>query len=143
MSEANFAGQTIFMNINFNKLLAKSYILETTPSAVGLYRYLAIAFGIFILTAFILIVKSKNKEEIWKSLYAKIINLLIFSGAFGLMLIFFRFEGIPYLGSRLFLLVLLLGLIIWSATIIWYRFKILPKKIKEYQKRKAFEKYLP
>ena len=129
--------------INFNKLLVKSYILETTPPAVGLYKYLAIAFGIFILTAFILIVKSKNKEEIWKSLYAKIINLLIFSGAFGLMLIFFRFEGIPYLGSRLFLLVLLLGLIIWSATIIWYRFKILPKKIKEYQKRKAFEKYLP
>ncbi|MCL5406986.1 MAG: hypothetical protein M1429_00595 [Patescibacteria group bacterium] len=129
--------------INFEKFLTKSYIFEITPTTVGFYKYLAIVFGLFILTALILIVKSKRKEEIWKNLYVKIINLLLFGGAFGLILIFFRYEGIPYLGSRLFLLILLLSLTFWTMTIVWYRFKILPYKIKEHQKRKAFEKYLP
>lgn len=133
--------------MNIEKLLTKSYVFEVTPNAEGLYKYLAIVFGLFILTALVLIVKSKNPpaggEKIWKKFYAKIINLLLFGGAFGLILIFSRYEGISYLGSRLFLLILFLSLAFWAMIIIWYRFKILPKKIKELQKQKAFEKYLP
>lgn len=129
--------------INFKKFLAKSYIFETTPPVTGLYQYLVVVFILFILIAFILIVKSKKQAEIWKSLSAKIINLLMLGGACGLMFVFFRFEGIPYLGSRLFLFILFLGLIFWAITIVWYRYKIIPKKIKKQQKRKNFEKYLP
>lgn len=137
------------MNIDFldqiqpNKFFLKSYLFEVQPNSEGLYWYLSIIFVVFILAALILIVVSKKKDKIFKILYAKIINLLIFAGLVGLGLIFLRYEGIPYLGSRLFLLILLLTVIIWSIAIAWYRWKILPQKIKEEKKRQAFEKYLP
>lgn len=137
------------MNINFlsqinpKKFLEPSYLFEAKPDPEGLYQYLGFIFGILIILALILIIKTKKKEEIWKSLDHKIINLLVFVGFAGFFLIFFRFEGISYLGSRLFLAILLLVAIIWVIAIVWYRFKILPKKIEEYQKKKIFEKYLP
>ena len=137
------------MNINFlsqinlGKLLKSDYIFETSPSATGLYQYLAIVFAVLILAAFVLIIKARKKEEIFKPLYAKIINLLFFTAFSGLILIFFRWQGIPYLGSRLLLVVLLAVVFVWSMIIVWYKFKILPRKIEKYQKQKIFEKYLP
>lgn len=125
------------------KLLEPGYIFEVSPSAEGLYRFLAILFGLMILLAFILIIKAKKQEEIFKKLYSKIINLLLFSGFFGLVLLFFRFEGIPYLGSRLLMLILFVVAFVWFLLICYYKFRILPREIENFKKQKIFEKYLP
>ena len=140
------SGISLPMNINFfdlKKLFDTGYIFESAPSAEGLYKYLAILFGLFIIFAFALIIKSKKQNEVLKKLYSKAINLLLLGGFFGLILVFFRWQGIPYLSSRLLLLVLFLIFLLWLLRIMWYKFKILPKEIEQYNKRKIFEKYLP
>lgn len=133
----------IISQINLSKLLEASYIFEKTPAAKGLYLYLAIVFGLLLVLALILIIQLKKKEKIYKKLHTKIINLLLFTGFLGLVLIFFRWQQIPYLGSRFFMLVLAGVVIIWLGVIYWYRFLILPKEIEKYEKQKIFEKYLP
>lgn len=135
---------TAFLNqFDFGKLLQKSYLFEITPVADGLYKYLAIIFAIFIFVSFILIIKSKNVDKIYKNLYSKIIGLLLFTGFLGLCLLFFRYEAIPYIGSRFIFLVSMTAMLIWAITIVWYRYMVLPKNIQELQKKKNFEKYLP
>lgn len=136
--------KTDFLNLFApEKLFQTSYLFEVTPNQEGLYKYLIFVFGALILAGLILIFKTKKQDKIWKKYFAKIINLYLVTGFIGLVLIFFRFEGIPYLGSRLFLLLLGLIAIIWLINIIWYRYKILPKKILDNEKEKIFNKYLP
>jgi len=133
----------ILSQIQPERLFQKSYLLEVTPEAKGLYQYLAIPFGILLILALIFSLRAKRGEEIFQKLNLKIANLLFFTGLAGLALIFFRFEQIPYLGSRLFLLVLLAVFLAWLGLIIWYKFLILPKEIERDEKQKIFEKYLP
>ncbi|MFA6492717.1 MAG: hypothetical protein WCV58_01060 [Patescibacteria group bacterium] len=132
-----------FNQIDFGKLIQKNYLFEATPTSDGLYKYLAIIFVVFILVGFTLIIKAKNIDKIYKNLYTKVINLSLFTGFLGLFLLFFRYEEISYIGSRFIFFVSMAAMVIWAITIIWYRFMILPKKIKEYEKKKNFEKYLP
>lgn len=129
--------------IDLRNFFQSSYIFETTPDAEGLYKYLSIVFALFVIIAFILIIRAKNKEKIFKNLDAKFINLLLFTGLIGIVLVFFRWQGIPYLGSRVMLLVLAFISLLWIGIIGWYKFRVLPKKIEENIKRKNFEKYLP
>ena len=68
---------------------------------------------------------------------------MLIIGFFGLALIFFRFEAIPYLGSRLMLLILFLVFLIWGILIIYYWLRIMPREIKKKKEKENFEKYLP
>lgn len=132
-----------FEQINFQKFLDKDYIFEPSPPPTGLYQYLAVIFGLFLIAGVIIAAQTRRKEEIYKKLFVRIVSLFLFTGTSGLILVFFRYEGIPYLGSRLLLLVLLAVFIIWALLVVRYKFLILPKEIRQYQKKKIFEKYLP
>lgn len=136
LSMMNFLSQ-----IDPKKLLQKDYIFQITPDTDGLYKYLAIIFGLMLVTAVILIFR--KPKEIYRKLNSKLITLLLIIGFFGLVLIFFRFEAIPYLSSRLMLLILFLIFLIWGILIIYYRFMILPREIKKKKEKENFEKYLP
>lgn len=133
-----------FLNqINLGKFLDSSYIFEVTPNSGGLYRYLAIPFAAALIMAVLLIKNLKKQEEVYKKLQSKIINLLLFFSLFGFLFLFFRFESMPYLGSRFLMLALAGFLLIWALAVIFYKYFILPKEIEKHQKQKIFDKYLP
>lgn len=133
----------IFSQINFSKFLDKSYVFETKPDSSGLYKYLLIVFVAFIIGAIVLIIKQRKMEKIYHKLYAKIISLFMFTSIAGFAYMFFRWQEIPYISSRITLIALLLTFIIWLALILLYKYLTLPKEIKEYKQNKIFEKYLP
>lgn len=136
--------QIMFQNIDLKKFLKISYIFEKTPPANSTVLYLAIIFGFFIILGlFFWIWHSRQLLSFWKKYRAKIANLFFYNGVIGLFLTFGRWQQIPYLGSRFFLLVEICLFIIWGSLIFYYRLIILPKEIKQFEQKKQFEKYLP
>ncbi|MBM2820285.1 MAG: hypothetical protein HW405_45 [Candidatus Berkelbacteria bacterium] len=132
--------------IDLLKLLNTKYIFEISPEPISDYLYLSILFGLLIVIAFIFwfIYKRKRKQlDLFKAVQKSVFNPFFYTGIIGLILIFFRWQGMPYLGSRFFLLVLLLLFLFWGTNIIYFRFVTFPKRIKEYQEKKNFNKYLP
>lgn len=112
-----------------------------SPAAGGLYQYLAIVFGLMIILSVVLFLK--KPAEIYRKLYGKVISLFLIVGLIGIALIFFRFEAMPYLGSRLMFLVLIFVFLIWFGLIVYYRLIILPQEIRQKKEKENFEKYLP
>lgn len=135
---ANFLNQ-----INLSKLFQTDYLFEIAPQPIGLYLYLAIIFGVLVAVAIVLIFLTKSQEKLQKIFWQKVINWLLVTGLLGLALLFFRYEAMAYLGSRIVFLMFVLVAIIWAITIIWYKAIVLPKKLAIIQKKKNFEKYLP
>lgn len=136
--------QIMFQNIDLKKLITISYIFEKTPPANSTVFYLAIIFGFFIILGlFFWIWQSRLSMPFWKKYRAKLANLFFYNGAIGLFLVFGRWQEIPYLGSRFFLLIEICLFIIWGSFIFYYRLIIMPKEIKQFEQKKQFEKYLP
>ena len=134
----------LLSQIKINKLFQPNYIFEATPAAEGLYLYLTILFGIFILIALAVVVIYRHpKYPIYQYLRSQLFNIFLLTGIIGLSIIFFRYQQIAYLGSRLMLLLLILMFFIWSGWLCLFCFIKLPKIIKEEQEKGKFEKYLP
>ena len=117
--------------------------MEVTPQADGLYQYLVVPFGLSVILTIIFSLKARRAEEVFKKVNWKLANLFAFIGFLGLALIFFRWQKIPYLGSRLLLLILVGISLIWVLNIIRYKLFVLPKEMEKFEKKKIFEKYLP
>jgi len=134
---------SFFDQLDIKKIFDPARIFESTPNPEGLYQYLSIVFGLLLVIALIIIFLTRKQKQIFKNYFNRIVNILLFAGLTGLILVFCRWQGIPYLGSRLMMYVLLLILIIWGSYTIWYRLVFLPKKITELKAKERFEKYLP
>ena len=83
--------------------------------------------------------QDRNRQKVWE----KLIPLLWFAGIAGIVLIFFRWQSIPYLGSR-FLMLMMFGVaVLWLAQILWFKFIELPQELLIKKKKQEFETYLP
>ena len=148
LTPGNFCILVLIMlpNIDLKKFLDIRYIFEKTPPPNSGYLYLTVLFGAFILlalAAWVVYGRRQKTVPVYLKMQGKVFNLFFYLGLVGLFLIFSRWQGIPYLGSRFFMLIELVIFIIWGISIIYFRFLILPKEIKEFEQRKQFEKYLP
>jgi hypothetical protein len=136
----------IIKNIDFKKILNIAYIFDKTPPPDSNYLYLGILFGLMIVLSFgawLGYGRLKKHIPLWQEMQTRIFNLFFYLGITGLMLIFFRWQGVAYLGSRFFLLLLLIVFIIWGIFIINFRLRIFPKELIKYFAKQKFEKYLP
>lgn len=129
--------------IDFNKLVSIKRIFETTPSPQGNYLYLTAFFGAAIIAGIIFkIVLAKNTSKYVRA-YRKFFGLLLFIGISGLVMVFFRWQSIPYIGSRFALLVVALISLVWLLQILIYRFVSLPKQFRLKLEKEKLKKYLP
>lgn len=128
------------------KFLNPDYIFEKTPPADSSYIYLAILFGLMTVLAgvsWFIYGRKKKRLPLYRHLQTKVFNLFFYTGLSGLVLVFFRWQQITYLGSRFFMLVLVIVTISWAILILMYRLRTFPKLIKEYEQKQKFDKYLP
>lgn len=133
-------------NIDIKKLFDIGYIFEKTPDASGAYKYLVFLFGFSILLSVVAWIgygRIKKNLPLWGKMQTKVFNLFFYIGITGLLLIFFRWQAIPYLGSRFFMILLALVFVIWGLYILYFRLRVLPKEIANLETRKKFEMYLP
>lgn len=129
--------------INFKNLVSIDRIFEIKPSAQGEYIYMAIFFGLCLIISFILSIIAKRNQNESKKVQNRVVYLLLVTGIVGLILIFLRWQSIPYLGSRFMIYLLGVMIVTWIIKIILYRVRVLPRERIKKQEKENFEKYLP
>lgn len=133
------------MNIDSLKLFfAPAYFFNPYPGYdMKFINIFVIFFGIILLASFILwlIIKNKKKNKPLIVLLGSFANLFAWSGFFGELLIFFRYEGIPYFSSRAILFLFLLILILWTLYLLIFGIKKYKKTLQEFKNKKEKEKY--
>ena len=120
------------------------YLFNTAPNAdMKLVQYFLLFFVALIVLSIIAFIVSRKKKKITplSILWGYIYNWLLWTGIFGLSLLFFRYEGIAYLGMRFFLFVLLVAFVFWGIYLVIYYFKNYKKGLAEFKKNKEKEKY--
>lgn len=132
--------QTLRDKMSLSEIFSKSYLFAATaPQKNDLFLYEVILFGLLVVVAIVYLLLRKMDSKIR---YRHFYNFLTI-GVLGYVYLFARYEGLPWLGSRLFLALILLALIVWSLiNTIWlfkYNKKLEDKKILA----DRYEKYLP
>ena len=129
--------------LKISAFFAPSRLFEVTPAPIGKYLYLAIFFGVCVVVAIILKIMVKKFSPEYRRLIKKLIPALWIPGGVGLILIFMRWQSMPYFGSRFILIVLIVLMLIWFEQIIWYQLIEVPRIIKLKQEKEKLYKYLP
>ena len=104
---------------------------------------LLIIFIAAIITALKATKKIKTSPGIYKPLWQKLQVWGWSTGLFGLLLIFFREVRAIYLGSRIWLLIWLIAVVIWLGFIIYYWKIKIPLKEQKQNTQAEFDKRLP
>jgi len=128
-------------------IIKPSFWFDLDPPALtaGFEQFFFIFFALMvILGAIVRIVARKHKEDRYvRQVFSRIAQLLFTMGTLGLIVYFFSFEGIYFLGARFWFLLWLAGTITWGV-FIWRYIKVTVPEMKEAAANKAeFNKYIP
>lgn len=135
------------IDLDLTKLLNSRYLFarRPEPNSELLFTF-AILFGLILISSGLLWLYFSRRERYEPFLMRLRIRLVRWSfttGFVGLLLIFFRWQGIPYLSSRFFLLLWLVISTVWFLTLITYLLKKFPGERTITQSHQLREKYLP
>ncbi len=100
--------------------------------------------GILILLAVsaIIIAIIKRKNSLYRGVFKKLYNLCASNLVIGLIILFFNYETVPFLSSRLWIGAWVLEMAIWKFFILKDA-KEIPKNKKALEAQKELKKYLP
>ncbi len=112
----------------------------STPRESRLYIPLIILFGL--LLVFSLLIKLVRNLK-FKKLADRYFTSFLTTGILGFIYLFCRYEGLPWLGTRFFLLLILSALFIWTVINLVWAFRYIPKYKKEINISERYNKYLP
>lgn len=129
--------------MDLSQLAKISWLMEPNPNPEGPYFYSVIPLSILVFFALYLWFKSKNRFYVLKRLYRWIACWLFVSGLIGLILIFCRWQSIPYFNSRLVFLFLIVIFTAWGIFIFLSQGVKLPGEIRRKNEQKKFDQYLP
>ncbi len=110
----------------------------------GVYILLFIFVGMIVADIVLRIIarkKRKTRDVLTKRIVSRVCICLETMSIFGLILLFFAFEGIPLLGARYFLLVWGIGLLVWVLSIAHESYVRNPAKRAAAIKKGEFSKY--
>ncbi|MCL5410413.1 MAG: hypothetical protein M1324_00980 [Patescibacteria group bacterium] len=123
------------------EFFSQNYLLNpNTPGESRLYIPLIILFGTLIIFAVISkLVRNPEVRQISGKYFVSFLTI----GILGLFYLFFRYEELPYLGSRLFLLLILLALFVWITVNSIWAIMFIPKYREQKKKEERYKRYLP
>jgi len=129
---------------NVKLFFQPGYLLNPYPSYEMKFLVpLLIFFGALIVLslAIWLFSKKKRKNKPLLKLLGSLANWLVWIGAIGLLLLFFRYEGIPYVSTRVALFLWLVVFVIWGASILFFGLNQYRKTVKEFKEEEKKKKY--
>ena len=126
--------------MNIQSLLDPTFLFDSLPVRESrIYLPLLIFFGLIIILAVAVKIFEKKVGKLISSYF----YLFLLTGFIGLVNLFSRYEGLPWLGSRIILLADFLALIIGCVINVVIAFKQIPKIKQEKMTEDRFNKYLP
>jgi hypothetical protein len=129
---------------NLKILFTAPYLFNANPSYDMKFLIpLLSVFGFLILLGLILLVLAKkNKKKKYKViLIATIYNWCLWVGFMGLLLLFFRYEGIAFVSMRFILLLWLIIAVLWGIYILIFYKKGYKKILKDHKEQIEKDKY--
>lgn len=132
--------------MNFSKLFSPKYLFEIYPGSEFRYMIPLIVFFLILVVGSIYleqwIKKNPDRKHI-QSLLPGIVGRLRLLGLMGFIFLWVRYENLPYLSMRIFLMAYLIY-ILWVISQAVYKMKkILPMLIDEGKIKKTEKNYLP
>jgi hypothetical protein len=127
--------------MTFSEFFSKNYLFDPAPDHESrLFLPLLIFFSfITIISLTHFIVPSFRKLTKFKDIAVAFLS----TGVLGLLYVFARDQELPWFGSRIFLFVLILALLVWVAVNVIKIIVKLPSEKAEKFKQNKFERYLP
>lgn len=127
--------------MDITQFLTKDFIFNSVPPVQSdFYLPFIILFGVLILSGIALWIFVKDEQrKIWKGY----ITPLILTGFLGMMHLGARYEQLPWLASRFFLILILTTFIAWLIALAMNTTRLMPVYQKEKVVVSRFEKYLP
>lgn len=107
----------------------------------GMFILAGIVFILVIFTFISFLVKNR-KRGLYYNIWSRVNSFCFSNMVIGLFLLFFVYQLIPFLSSRILLLIWLVEMIIWSVFIIRFALKI-PEIIEKQNKENEYKKYIP
>ncbi|MCX6812022.1 MAG: hypothetical protein NTW79_00140 [Candidatus Berkelbacteria bacterium] len=101
-----------------------------------------IELGIFAIIIIIAIILGFNKK-IHRGLKNRLYNFLLTIGILGVIILWFRWESINYLGNRFVEILLLLTIVIWYFAITAYAVFKMPREVRLRKSEDRYRYYLP
>lgn len=123
-----------------------AHLFSAVPPAMSprAVLILLVVFGGFIAVAIASQVMAKKmKDGIKIKAYRQVSNLGYTIGIIGLAYVFFAWQSVAFLSSRIILIVLAVIAITWAAFILRFLKKKAPQMRKEIEQKRAFERYMP
>lgn len=135
------------MSIDWSVLISKNFWLASQPGAMTrpLAVGLLVVFSLCLLTAIILAVVMTRRHQLGPiaRLWRRIQSASSTLGIVGFVILFFFWQQVPYLSSRWWLLVWLVGALIWLGFIGRFGFVDLPARTAELERQRRQAQYLP
>lgn len=124
-------------------LLTLKYWFSVNPGALNDlgFRFL-LAFSIFLFILGLITLFLKRKKSLYRGIFNRIYDFSVANFFIALLFIFFHYENIPFFTARFWLLVWLIGLLVWVVFIV-KRLNKIPEKRKELEEEMVKKKYLP
>ena len=132
---------------NLEIFLSASFWFNSRPPRLIPFfeNLLIVVIFVFLILAIFSFYKKRSKGKtrnfyitVWRSFYYFCLTNL----AIGVLLLFFNYEGIPFLSARFWYIVWFLIIATWLFFIFKFTKKI-PEKIKKAEKEEKYKKYLP
>ena len=133
------AHQENYMQLPENFFTTDYLFATTTPT--DKLRFLTVV-GIFFLFIIVAILLAYNKK-IHPQLRARLFNFFLTIGILGIVAAFFRYESIPYVGTRLVMLLVIMAAFVWYLFITIYSITKMPKEVRLRKNQERYVQYLP
>jgi len=126
--------------MDFTTIFSKNFLFDPNPPVkTPLYLPLLIAFGLFIIISVLIALQKEENKKITGRFFLPFIT----SGIVGLIALFARYESLPYLSTRFFLLIIIAGFAVWTLVLFVQLIKFVPKHLNSKKTEDRYNKYLP
>ena len=127
--------------LDFHKLIDISYLLDPHPSYNFLFLFpLVVVFSLLLTGGIALSLIRPLRAYIWSG---QIGQWARWFGFTGLLLLFFRYQGLIYLSTRIYFYFLLFGFLAWLVYILRHLKSIRPMSSEQTIRQESYDKYLP
>lgn len=103
---------------------------------------LVVFVAILVIFSFISYLVKNRKRGLYYNIWNQVNSFCFTNTVIGIFLLFFAYELIPFLSSRILFLLWLIEMIVWIIFIVRFALNI-PKVIEKQQKENEYKKYIP
>ncbi len=138
----------VFLGVDWGKIFSIPFWLEVSPGELSpLFEkyFLGVFFVSYIayfLSKFLQKQLTKKHNFIKAYFCQKVATFCLTMAVSFTFIFFFRYEAIPVLGGRFWVLIWLIMGAVWLIYLVRYYFINIPKQLREQEEKKRYQKYL-